>query len=280
MAVSHYFYSLIILIASLTMTWHLEAKANQKDPQKIALLFLTCGDLKQGDLWKKLLERAPEKYRVYIHSKEKIKDPYFADKVIKKRVSTSWERHLLAWQLLFREAVADPSNSHFVLLSESCVPLHDLNHLYDLLTSHSNSFVSYGRPWWPQSHRREVKELPAEHRWVGAEWVILNREHAEMVATDQFVIAACQRHINDAESYFPSLLSFYGKLPGAEVKNRVTTYANWQKNDGPHPYTFHEGSTREQKLLRQAKLDGYLFARKFSETFPTKVLMKLIKASP
>jgi hypothetical protein len=47
------------------------------------------------------------------------------------------ERRLLA------NALQDPDNQHFVLLSESCVPLHNFDYVYSYLMETNISFVDW-----------------------------------------------------------------------------------------------------------------------------------------
>jgi hypothetical protein len=149
--------------------------------EKVALLFLTIQDLNHAELWKEQIQSNPGKFSIYFHSKEPLKDPYFKKYRIKHIVPTSWAIHLEAWQKLIKAALKDPENKKFVFLSESCVPIKPLDEIYQSLMHDKNTYMRFGRPWWPSDHNREVIELPKEHRWGNHEWVILNREHAKLI---------------------------------------------------------------------------------------------------
>ena len=122
--------------------------------------------------------------------------------------------------------------------------------------------------------------LPKEHRWVNQEWVIFNRTHAEVVASDSYVVDIVSRHRSDSESYFSILLSFYGYLHDSNVVDRQTTYVNWVFGKDGHPYMFRENNEFTLSLMQEAKAQGSLFARKFSRSFPEKDLKEFIKKEP
>lgn len=246
--------------------------------EKVALLFLTVNELNHPSLWKGLLEK-DDRFTIYIHSKHKMKDKFFKKHRIKKIVPTSWGYHVKAWQMLFKEAVKDPENTKFVLLSESCVPLQSLDYIYEELTKDNHGYMEFSRPFWSPKNAREVVELPKEHRWVGPEWVILNREQAQLVVQDTAVIPVVAKHPSDAESYFASLLSYHGVLFDGEVVRQRTTYTNWKLRDGAHPYTFREATEFDIEMLRSARASGAFFARKVAASFPEEVLSEIINVN-
>lgn len=119
---------------------------------KIAFMFLTPGKLPFEKLWDKFFDGHEGKFSVYVHaSQEKPmhESRYFiyrdirSDKVAWGQVSMiDAERRLLA------NALKDPDNHHFVLLSDSCIPLHKFEYVYNYLmytnVSYIDSFVDPG----------------------------------------------------------------------------------------------------------------------------------------
>nr|KJB06338.1 hypothetical protein B456_001G000400 [Gossypium raimondii] len=133
-----------------------------KNP-KIAFLFLTPGTLYFEPLWDKFFRGHEDRFSVYVHaSREKPvhTSHYFIGRDIhretvlkrkegkkKKKLSKDgrvvWgkfsmvdiERRLLARSLL------DPDNQQFVLLSDSCVPLHNFDYVYNYLMLTNVSFI-------------------------------------------------------------------------------------------------------------------------------------------
>ncbi len=266
----------IVQLVALIMTGCLFASPGVY-ADKVALLFLTIQDLHQTELWKEQLALNKDKFSIYIHSKEPLQDAFFKKYRIKHIVPTSWAIHLEAWQKLVKAALKDRKNKKFVFLSESCVPIKPLNEIYAVLMQDNNTYMRYGRPWWPSDHNREVVELPVEHRWGNHEWVILNREHAELVGTDRTVIKYVSRHGSDAESYPSSLFSVCGCLEDPNIVNAITTYVDWEHNDGPHPHTFKDAGPLDMELLQKAKEQNAFFVRKVASSFPSEILKQYMQ---
>ena len=205
----------LIVVSLCCLLWSFREK------EKVALLFLTVNELNHPTVWQHQIQLNTPKFSVYVHSANPILHPFFSFYWIKEIVPTSWAIHARAWQELFREAVKDPNNKKFVLLSESCAPLKSLNEIYDDLIKDETSYMKFFHTWWPEDHYREVVELPKEHRWGNDEWVILNREQALMIAADEEVISKVILHGADGESYFSSLFSFNGILDNSHINNRI-----------------------------------------------------------
>ncbi len=262
------------LILSFLLFVSFELSANQG---KIALLFLTRSDLNHPKLWQQQIEKSKDLYNVYIHSVKPLSDPYFAGSRISKIVPTSWSIHVKAWQVLIQEAIKNPENEKFVFLSEACIPLYSLDKIYAILISDPRTHMAFSKPWWPSSNPREITELFPQYRFGNAEWMVLNRRHAEIIAQDEAIIRVVARHPNDQESYFASLFAVHNCLP--EVANHSFTYVNWRDaiNGGASPWHFFETSNFNENLLGQAYSSGAIFARKFTTTYPEDVLIDMIE---
>lgn len=250
--------------------------ASAKD--KVALLFLTQSAPNHPDLWKILLSEAPDRFNLYFHSKEPIDDPYFQQYRIAKIVPTTWSIHVKAWQVLLQEAIKDPENTRFAFLSESCVPLYSLRCIYTKIMSDSFTHMFYRRPWWTPDNPRELRSIHPKFRYGNWEWIILNREHAELVAADRTLIKIVSRHENDQESYFATLFALHGCLFDQTV-NKTYTYMNWEHavNGGASPYPFMEVSAFNDSLIEEAYKSEALFGRKFSSEYPTQELLTMIR---
>jgi len=247
--------------------------APNPDPhEKIALLFLTQKDLNQSTLWQKALEGKDDRYTVYVHSKYPMDDEFFKKYRISNIVPTTWANHVKAWQVLLEEAIKDKANVKFVFLSESCVPLYSLDKIYNELQSDKRSRMGYGRKWW-NDYRRTLVEIPEKHHFGNNERVILNRNHAEMIVADKTIIEIAAKHPVDIESYFATFFSINDQLNDDYFINFQTTYENWV---GHSPYEFLDVNAFSLNLFNQAKESRCFFARKFSNRFPTHLLMELI----
>lgn len=242
---------------------------------KIALLFLTRQDLHHPHFWEAILKPHLDKFSVYIHSKNPLKHPFFQPYRIPQIIETTHLIHVKAWQALIQEALKNPAHTHFIFLSESCTPLYPLEVIYQALMQTPDSYMRYSRPWWERDHEREVTELPYEHRWGNAEWAILNRKHAELIAQDHEVIEKISRHPHDQESYPSSLFSLHHCLN--EVVYRQTTYASFVHPTGPYPYHFTEMNPLNASYIQNAKRGGCFFARKFTPSFPEDQLYPIME---
>lgn len=265
---------ILVIAAICIIAWGSLPGSEAQSDKKVALLFLTVNEPNHSDLWKKIITDHRELCNVYVHSKYKMTHPFFAQFRIKYTIPNSWSIHAKAWQLLLKEAIKDKSNYKFVFLSESCVPLYPLDFIHWYLTQNDNTYMSIARPWWNRQHHREVTELPEEHRWGNHEWIVLNRKHAKMIVQDIHVIEVVSRHSHDQESYPSSLFSVQGCL--YEIEGRMLTFVDWPLGNGCHPYTFKDARGFNMSLLKEAKQNGYLFARKIAKEFPESALMQLI----
>ncbi|CAO2168498.1 unnamed protein product [Urochloa humidicola] len=126
---------------------------------KVAFLFLTRWDLPMAPLWDLFFAGHRERYSVYVHTDPAFNgsEPPVTSAFHRRRIPSKeviWghismveaERRLLAHALL-----DDHSNAHFVLLSESHVPL------FDFPTVHSGPYLSlrgHGakHKWWPYKY--------------------------------------------------------------------------------------------------------------------------------
>lgn len=253
-----------------------ELQAAHNRPKKLAFLFLTRQAPNHPNLWQYFFENSQMPWSLYIHSASEINHPFFSQFRVNKIVPTSWSIHVKAWQVLIQEALKDKSNTHFAFLSEACIPLYPLDHIHKTITEDPRSHMAYAGPWWPSTSTREVLEIFSEFRKGNTEWMVLNRKHAEIVAKDRAIIRIISRHDNDQESYFASLFAIHGCLD--EICNHTYTYVNWKNpvNGGMSPYSFGEDNDFNENLIEEAYGEGYLFARKFSVSYPEDFLFKMI----
>lgn len=267
------FYCLALICMSFALTKPLFCSEKKG---KVALLFLTRNDVNFPTLWERLLHETTDQFTVYVHSKEPVHNSFFQERRIDKIVSTTWSIHCRAWQNLLQEALKSPDNQKFVFLSESCLPLYPLDHIYVHLMKDDQTHMAFSRPWWRPDSIRELHEINIIHRYGNNEWIVLNRKHAEIIANDRGIIRIISKYPNDQESYFATLLSIYGCL--GEVINHSYTYSNWNyaTNNGASPYHFEKDDALSQELLQDAYNIGALFIRKVSKNFPETILQQAI----
>ncbi|QHO38277.1 hypothetical protein HN51_004661 [Arachis hypogaea] len=288
----------------------LNAPCLSKNP-KIAFMFLTPGSLPFERLWDKFFQGHEGKFSVYVHSsktKPLRMSRYFINQDIPSD-EVHWgnismfdaERRLLA------NALQDPHNQRFVLLSDSCIPLHSFGYIYDYLINTNVSFVECFEDIGPQGNgrysRHMLPEIQMKDFRKGGQWFTLKRQHALVVIADNLYYskfrAYCKlgfegKYCIVDEQYLPTLFNIVD--PGG-IANWSVTHVDWSKR-GWHPKTYgvedvtyqllnnissvdvsmHVTSNMKKEIKRQPCLwNGiqrpcYLFARKFTPQTIDKLL--------
>ncbi|KAJ0250992.1 hypothetical protein HA466_0133950 [Hirschfeldia incana] len=275
---------------------------------KIAFLFLTQGTLPFELLWDEFFKGHEGKFSIYIHSsKERPVDhisPNFYDREIHSDEVT-WGRTSMvdAEKRLLVNALEDPDNQHFVLLSESCIPLHTFDYTYRYLlyssVSFIESFVDPGPHGTGRHMERMLPEITKQDFRKGAQWFTMKRQHAVILMADSLYYSKFRKYCGVSkpdtegnknctadEHYLPT---FFSKFDPMGISNWSVTYVDWSKRRR-HPKTYraheisleflkdvsseemsvHVTSLREQgeELHSPCTWNGitrpcYLFARKF-----------------
>lgn len=159
---------------------------------KLAFMFLTRGSLPFEMLWDKFFHGHEGRFSVYVHaSKERpihvsryfVNQDIHSEKVIWGKISmVDAEKRLLA------HALKDPDNQHFVLLSDSCVPLYRFDHVYNYLMYTNISYVDSFEDPGPHGNGRYSEHMLPEIEMSdfrkGAQWFSMKRQHALIVMAD------------------------------------------------------------------------------------------------
>ncbi|XP_022140621.1 uncharacterized protein LOC111011229 [Momordica charantia] len=265
-----------------------------QSPPKIAFLFLARRNLPLDFLWANFFKNGDEaKFSIYIHSqpgfvfnKSTTKSSFFYGRQLNNSVQVLWGESTMieAERLLFGAALDDPANQRFVLLSDSCIPLHNFSHTYSYLMSSTKSFVDSFLNVNEGRYNPEMSPVIQEEKWrKGSQWIALVRRHAEVVVNDaiifplfkkfckqwpptelatgrqilevdKFDIQRIKFHPNciPDEHYVQTLLSIRGLEN--EVERRTLTYSAWNnsipKGDRRswHPVTLHYLDATPEKM--------------------------------
>lgn len=117
---------------------------------KIAFCFLTYDSIIRYDIWNNFFKNInPEKYVVFIHPKNIINfNMYsFHYNIVKNRVATSSKDNInivKATIKLLEETYNYENNiSHFIFLSQSCIPIYSFDLLYNIIIQFPNSVISH-----------------------------------------------------------------------------------------------------------------------------------------
>ncbi|KAJ0250859.1 Core-2/I-branching beta-1,6-N-acetylglucosaminyltransferase family protein [Hirschfeldia incana] len=219
---------------------------------KIAFMFLTPGALPFERLWDRFFQGHEGKFSVYIHaSKERpvhysryfVNREIRSDEVVWGRISmVDAERRLLA------NALRDPTNQQFVLLSDSCVPLRSFEYIYNYLMYSNVSYVDcFDDPGQHGSGRHMNHMLPEIQKKdfrKGAQWFTMKRQHAVATMADSLYYSKFRDYCGPGiennknciadEHYLPT---FFHMLDPTGISNWTVTQVDWSERKW-HPKTY------------------------------------------
>ncbi|KAJ3696265.1 hypothetical protein LUZ60_001642 [Juncus effusus] len=238
-----------------------------KNP-KIAFMFLTPGSLPFERLWEKFFQGHEDRYTLYVHaSREKpvhtsslfIGRDIRSEKVVWGTISmVNAEKRLLA------NALQDPDNQHFVLLSDSCVPLHNFDYVYSYLTGTNVSFIdSFEDPGPHGSGRYSEHMLPEIEKKdfrKGAQWFTVKRQHALLILADNLYYNKFKLYCKPGmegkncyadEHYIPTIFSMIDKNG---IANWSVTHVDWSEGKW-HPKAYRAKDVSFDLLKNISSID-------------------------
>ncbi|KAF3586966.1 hypothetical protein F2Q69_00026311 [Brassica cretica] len=273
-----------------------EAVMNETHP-KVAFMFLTRWNLPLSPLWEIFFKGHEDFYSIYVHtSPEFTEEPPESSVFYKKRIpskTVEWGQSSMmdAERRLLSHALLKPSNSRFVLLSETCIPLFNFTTVYTYLMGSTRSFLgSFDDPRPMGRGRYNPKMLPhvSLSDWrKGNQWFELSRTVAAEIISDDRYYNVFKDHCRPPcyidEHYVPTLVN---KICPEMNSNRTVTWVDWSRG-GSHPATFVRKDIRVGFLDRirlgsncsyEGKVTNvcFLFARKFHVS----TLEPLMKIAP
>ncbi|CAN8229990.1 unnamed protein product [Cochlearia groenlandica] len=219
---------------------------------KIAFMFLTPGTLPFERLWDRFFQGHEEKFSVYIHaSKERpvhysryfVNREIRSDEVVWGRISmVDAERRLLS------NALRDPTNQQFVLLSDSCVPLRSFEYIYNYLmysnVSYVDCFDDQGEHGSGRHMKHMLPEIPKKDFRKGAQWFTMKRQHAVATMADSLYYSKFRDYCGPGiennknciadEHYLPT---FFHMLDPSGISNWTVTQVDWSERQW-HPKTY------------------------------------------
>ncbi|CAH9087600.1 unnamed protein product [Cuscuta europaea] len=280
----------------------LDAPAASPKSPKIAFLFLTPGALPFEKLWDKFFQGHEGKFTVYVHaSKERPLhfSRYFVDREIRS-AKVSWGKISMvdAERRLLASALKDPDNMHFVLLSDSCVPLHGFDYVYNYLMNTNISFVDSFVDPGPHGNGRYsehmLPEIEKKDFRKGAQWFTMKRRHAVVVMADNLYYSKfhdyCKPNMDGLHCYSDEhyLPTFFHMHDPSGIANWSVTHVDWSEGKWhPKSYTRQDityallrnitsitesvhvtSESKKEVQIRPCLWNGnerpcYLFARKF-----------------
>ncbi|CAN7014528.1 unnamed protein product [Brassica rapa subsp. trilocularis] len=264
---------------------------------KIAFLFLTPGTLPFEKLWDEFftVTNTPQpsfvglyslmnhgfnlkghegKFSIYIHpSKERPVhiSSHFSDREIHSDEVT-WGRISMvdAEKRLLVSALDDPDNQHFVLLSESCIPLHTFDYTYRYLlysnVSFIESFVDPGPHGTGRHMEHMLPEIAREDFRKGAQWFTMKRQHAIIVMADGLYYSRFREYCGPGieadknciadEHYLPT---FFSMIDPMGISNWSVTYVDWSERQWhPKTHTANEISLEFMKNVTTEEMSTHV----------------------
>lgn len=244
---------------------------------KLAFLFLARHVMPLDILWEHFFQGSREnEFNIYIHArpgntytKENTKCRFFINRQLKNSIQVEWgEASMIqAERLLIMEALKDPLNERFFLLSDSCIPLYNFDYVYNYVMTSQKSFVDSFVDYSDEQYNIKMESVIPHDYWrKGSQWFVLTRKHAEAVVADSTVfpvfVKDCKKVIlpdnwdddpkNNAtkkphncipdEHYIQTLFAMED-LEG-ETERRTLTYSRWENQakgkgrEGWHPVTY------------------------------------------
>lgn len=206
------------------------------DP-KLGLLFLARGDVEHPAIWEEFEKNAGDGVRVLAHCKEKELEngAFLGGRMIREWHETSWADISLvrAMLSLLKEALEDETLTHFVFLSESCVPVKPWSEIRRRLKHDPRSMIpEQGAAKMREKHLERiggVKDLPPHTMLVHPQWLLLNRDAARCVVENDFTehfecIRAADEH------YMGTVLALRGFDFDGQVKRASVTWVKWAED--------------------------------------------------
>ncbi|KAM1666487.1 hypothetical protein ACFX1X_046115 [Malus domestica] len=273
-------------------------------PPKVAFLFLARRDLPLDFLWNTFFKNGDAaNFSIYIHSEPGFvfdepttRSAFFHDRQLNNSIQVGWGESSMieAERILLQEALRDPANLRFVLLSDSCVPLYNFSYIYNYTISSPKSFVdSFVDGHAFRYDPKMAPTIPKEKWRKGSQWIALVRRHAEIIVNDKTVFPVfrklCKRwppgdlkwrrkllafnfdikyilqtfeqkrNCIPDEHYVQTLLAISGLED--ELERRALTYTSWNqsavgsKKRSWHPIKFDFADAGPQKIREIKDID-------------------------
>ncbi|XP_073387136.1 glycosyltransferase BC10-like [Physcomitrium patens] len=286
---------------NMSVTWHqlsdeqLRQKASEAPLQsrgsKIAFMFITKGPMPFASMWERYFCGHENQYSIFLHAHPDYvpslnpASPFFGRFIPSQEAE--WGKVSLqeAENRLLFNAILDETNSWFVLLSESCIPVENFPNSYRHITESQQNFIMafqestilHKTRLYRGKHKQMAPEVVVDNFRKGSQWFQINRDLALLVPNDtmfynKFVNYFCQPHpvCYIDEHYLPTL--FFSSR-SETLAFRTLTYFEFPHH-GPHPTKWDKTNTNAGliKWIREGhscSYNGlptnrcYMFARKF-----------------
>jgi hypothetical protein len=209
---------------------------NTINNDKIAFLFLTRSNLRCLDIWEAFLKGNENRYTIYCHAKElkAVTDKLLKDNIIPEYVETCWACSNLveANLMLMKNALLNPQNKKFMLVSESCCPIVSFDTFYKRTMIDDKSHIGLLDNNTPERYidivnpEFEEKDF-LKHTGSGC---IYTRTHTQMLVDALPNLKNWSKQIAPDEHFNGNTLIVMDKNFWNNIEKHCITYDLWQKN--------------------------------------------------
>lgn len=197
--------------------------------QKIALCFLTYGNLSQPKLWSRIINENKDKLNVYIHNKNNFIDTeYNLERfcIKNKEEKTAWGHISLvrATLRLFEEAYKNEENKFFILLSDKCIPIYNFEYIYKQIFRINQSILRVMKGEFVNRYNLlyDNSFFSCGDMQKHCQWLILNRSTCSFFVETDYTSKFGEKSTYPDEHYFITIMNKF-KIP---YSNNMVTYFN------------------------------------------------------
>ncbi|KAI3865808.1 hypothetical protein MKX03_015900 [Papaver bracteatum] len=245
----------------------------QTKTPKIAFMFLTPGTLPFEKLWDKFFDGHEGRFSVYIHASEEkpvhLSRHFFNRDIHSEKVVWGTNSMVDAERRLLGLAFQDPDNQHFVLLSDSCIPLHNFDYVFNYLMDTNVSFIDCYEDLGPHGSagrysEHMLPEVDYKDFRKGSQWFTMKRQHAMIVISDGHYYPKfnlyCKpgmeggKNCYSDEHYLPT---FFNMMDPGGIANRSVTHVDWSERKW-HPKAYQAQDVTNEILKNITSIDESL----------------------
>lgn len=224
---------------------------NENETGKIAFLFLTYNNLKREDIWNRFFNINDNdnnnndikksiyynKFTIYNHAKEpdKITNKLINDRHIPEHIETCWGCFgtVEANIFMMKQALQDPLNKKFILISDSCIPIVSFNTFYNKIMKDDKSKIDI---FYNQEQRYNQIINPSftydKFTKSSAQGLIFNRKHTELLVNSLLQYKDNWKNMGCVdEHYFGNILRELDSNFELNNNKNKNTFDIWNKYD-------------------------------------------------
>ena len=221
------------------------------EDRKIAFLFMSRNLMPLEDVWREFFrwKANSSHYSIYIHTHLNFHFPktsFFHGMQLPQMEDAKWGNmgQVRGIKRLVRAAMEDPWNSWFLMMSESCIPLHPFSVFRSKLLGFNKSIVN-ACDFGAVSMETEARWRPGldevglrKSQWrKSATWFALVRPHAAVFVNELNTehgwdkVPCCDEH------YLPTTLASHG-LDNETTCSDGYAHVHWNSLSDAHPHTY------------------------------------------